>query len=147
MCFTNSLLVNLQHPNIDSFKCERIPDGSLDHVILEPSWSWIQDVKPYLEHKTDFCTLPHHMQIVSGELAIRFENGNVKCFTNADEYFTIEEPHEAWVVGKDNCVFTHFEFIDLSHPIFKKVAKKPRNRKTIRSKANSSRIQKKIKRN
>lgn len=129
MCFTHSLLVNLEHPRIVKFQSKRVKEGSFTTVTLEPTWSWRHDVKPLLEKSTEFCHLEHRIRILSGELAIRFLDGFIVYLTNETEPFIINEPHDVWVVGENRCVFTQLELIDLEEnpcPMFRKSCVKKR---------------------
>ena len=76
--------------------------GRLD---LEPGWRWSNDVKPIAG--TDSCEAPHFQYHVSGELAIRMDDGT-ELVAKAGDVTSLPSGHDAWVVGDEPVVVVDF---------------------------------------
>jgi hypothetical protein len=50
-----------------------IGDGEVGRMVFKPGWRWSNDVKPIAG--TDSCEAPHFQYHVSGQLAIRMDDG------------------------------------------------------------------------
>ena len=50
-----------------------IGDAEVGRLVFEPGWRWSNDVKPIA--KTESCEAPHFQYHVSGQLAIRMDDG------------------------------------------------------------------------
>ena len=51
----------------------RFTGGEVGRLVFEPGWRWSRDVKPIAQ--TDSCQAPHFQYQVSGQLAIRMDDG------------------------------------------------------------------------
>ena len=67
----------------------RIGGGEVGRLIFEPGWRWSNDVKPIAE--THSCEAPHFQYHVSGQLAIRMDDGTEMEFGPGDVAATREE--------------------------------------------------------
>ncbi len=53
-----------------------IGDGEVGRMVFEPGWRWSNDVKPVAQ--TESCEAPHFQYHVSGQLAIRMDDGTAE---------------------------------------------------------------------
>ena len=70
--------------------------GEVGRLILEPGWRWSNDVKPIA--KTESCLAPHFQYHVSGQLAIRMDDGS-EFVAGPGDVTSLPSGHDAWVVG------------------------------------------------
>ena len=78
-----------------------IGDGQVGRFVFEPGWRWSNDVKPIAG--TDSCEAPHFQYHVSGELAIRMDDGT-EIVAKAGDITSLPSGHDAWVVGDEDVV-------------------------------------------
>ena len=74
----------------------RVADGEVGRLILEPGWRWSNDVKPIA--KTESCEAPHFQYHVSGQLAVRMDDGT-EFVAGPGDVTLLPSGHDAWVVG------------------------------------------------
>lgn len=75
--------------------------GEVGRLVLEPGWRWSVDVKPIAG--TDSCLAPHFQYHVSGQLAVRMDDGTEFVATPGDVTY-LPSGHDAWVVGDEAVV-------------------------------------------
>ncbi len=51
----------------------KVGEGEIGRLVFQPGWRWSNDVKPLAG--THSCTAPHMQYHVSGQLAIRMDDG------------------------------------------------------------------------
>jgi hypothetical protein len=73
-----------------------IGGGEVGRLVLEPGWRWSTDVKPIAQ--TDSCEAPHFQYHVSGQLAIRMDDGT-EMIAQPGDVTSLPRGHDAWVVG------------------------------------------------
>ena len=76
-------------------------DGAIGRLVLEPGWRWSNDVKPVA--KTASCEAPHFQYHVSGQLAIKMDDGS-EFVAGPGDITSLPSGHDAWVVGDDPVV-------------------------------------------
>ncbi len=76
-------------------------DGTIGRLTLEPGWRWSNDVKPIAG--TQSCEAPHFQYHVSGQLAIRMDDGR-ELLAGPGDVTSLPEGHDAWVVGDETVV-------------------------------------------
>ena len=74
----------------------RLEGYTIGRFNFEPGWRWSECIKPVVG--TDSCQNSHVGYAVSGELAVRLEDGTEKTIRTGDSY-TIPPGHDAWVEG------------------------------------------------
>lgn len=79
----------------------RIGDGQVGRFVFEPGWRWSDHVKPLV--KTESCEAPHYQYHVSGQLAIRMNDG-IEMVAGPGDITSLPSGHDAWVVGDDAVV-------------------------------------------
>jgi hypothetical protein len=79
----------------------RIGGAEVGRLVFEPGWRWSKDVKPLA--KTSSCEAPHFQYHVSGQLAIRMDDGSEFIATKGD-ITSLPSGHDAWVVGDEPVV-------------------------------------------
>jgi hypothetical protein len=67
---------------------------------MEPG-SWSNDLKPIA--KTESCEAPHFQYHVSGQLAIRMDDGT-EFVAGPGDVTSLPSGHDAWVVGDEPVV-------------------------------------------
>jgi len=82
-----------------------IGGAEIGRLVLEPGWRWSNDVKPIAG--TDSCEAPHFQYHVSGELAIRMDDGT-ELVARAGDITSLPSGHDAWVVGDEPVVVVDF---------------------------------------
>jgi hypothetical protein len=82
-----------------------IGGAEVGRLVLEPGWRWSNDVKPIAG--TDSCEAPHFQYHVSGELAIRMDDGT-ELVVKAGDVTSLPSGHDAWVVGDEPVVVVDF---------------------------------------
>jgi len=76
-------------------------DFTLGKGTFEAGWQWSKDVKPIAG--TDACMTRHTGICVSGQMIVRFDDGN-EATIGAGDVFVIDPGHDAWTVGDEACV-------------------------------------------
>ena len=79
--------------------------AEIGRLVLEPGWRWSNDVKPIAG--TDSCEAPHFQYHVSGELAVRMDDGT-ELVARAGDITSLPSGHDAWVVGDEPVVVVDF---------------------------------------
>jgi hypothetical protein len=79
----------------------QMADGTIGRLTLEPGWRWSNDVKPTAG--TESCESPHFQYHVSGQLAIRMDDGR-ELIAGPGDVTHLPEGHDAWVVGDETVV-------------------------------------------
>jgi hypothetical protein len=74
----------------------KIAGGEIGRYTFDPGWRWSNDVKPIAN--TDSCEAPHFQYHVSGQMAIRMDDGQ-EIFAEAGDVTCLPSGHDAWVVG------------------------------------------------
>jgi hypothetical protein len=82
-----------------------IGGAEIGRLVLEPGWRWSNDVKPIAG--TDSCEAPHFQYHVSGELAVRMDDGT-ELIARAGDITSLPSGHDAWVVGDEPVVVVDF---------------------------------------
>ncbi len=70
-------------------------------MTFEPGWRWSNDVKPIAG--TDSCEAPHFQYHVSGQLAIRMDDGT-ELVAGPGDVTSLPSGHDAWVIGDEPVV-------------------------------------------
>jgi hypothetical protein len=78
-----------------------IGDGEVGRLVFEPGWRWSSDVKPIAG--TESCEAPHLQYHVSGQLAIRMDDGT-EMIAKPGDVTSLPSGHDAWVVGDEPAV-------------------------------------------
>ena len=78
-----------------------IGDAQVGRMTFEPGWRWSNDVKPIAG--THSCEAPHFQYHLSGELAIRMDDGT-ELRATAGDITSLPSGHDAWVVGDEPVV-------------------------------------------
>ena len=76
-------------------------DFTLGRGVFEPGWRWSNDVKPIAG--TGSCEAPHFQYHVSGQLAIRMDDG-AEMVAGPGDVTSLPSGHDAWVVGDEPAV-------------------------------------------
>ena len=76
-------------------------DFTLGWGVFEPGWRWSNDVKPIAG--TESCQVRHTGLIVSGQMAIRFDDGQ-EVTVGPGDVIVLEPGHDAWTVGDEACI-------------------------------------------
>jgi hypothetical protein len=75
--------------------------AQIGRLVLEPGWRWSNDVKPIAG--THSCEAPHFQYHVSGQLAIRMDDGT-ELVAGPGDVTSLPSGHDAWVVGDEPVV-------------------------------------------
>jgi hypothetical protein len=78
-----------------------IGGGPVGRLTLQPGWRWSTDVKPIAG--TESCEAPHFQYHLSGQLAIRMDDGTEFTAVPGD-VTALPMGHDAWVVGDEPVV-------------------------------------------
>lgn len=70
--------------------------------IFEPGWRWSTDVGPSMG--TASCPVRHLGYVMSGHLALRFDDGT-ETEIGPGDVVDIPAGHDAWVIGGEPCIF------------------------------------------
>ena len=89
-----------QFPNGEA-RILAIGGGEVGQMVFEPGWRWSNDVKPIAQ--TDSCEAPHFQYHVSGQLAIRMDDGT-ELVAEAGDVTSLPSGHDAWVIGDEPVV-------------------------------------------
>ncbi len=76
-------------------------DFTLGRGVFEAGWRWSNDVKPIAG--TDSCQVRHTGICLSGQMAVRFDDGTEVTIGPGD-VVALEPGHDAWTVGEEACV-------------------------------------------
>ena len=79
----------------------KIAGGEVGRLVFQPGWRWSEDVKPIAG--TASCEAPHFQYHVSGQLAIRMDDGT-EFVAGPGDVTTLPSGHDAWVVGEEPVV-------------------------------------------
>jgi hypothetical protein len=75
--------------------------SEIGRMVFQPGWRWSNDVKPIAG--TESCIAPHFQYHVSGQLAIRMDDGN-EFIAQPGDVTSLPSGHDAWVVGDEPVV-------------------------------------------
>ncbi len=75
--------------------------GEVGRLVFEPGWRWSEHVK--LIAGTASCEAPHFQYHVSGQLAIRMDDGS-ELVAGPGDVTSLPSGHDAWVVGNEPAV-------------------------------------------
>ncbi len=78
-----------------------IGGAQVGRMTFKPGWRWSNDVKPIAG--TDSCEAPHFQYHLSGELAIKMDDGR-EFVAKAGDITSLSSGHDAWVVGEESVV-------------------------------------------
>jgi hypothetical protein len=78
-----------------------IGEAQIGRMTFESGWRWSNDVKPIAG--TDSCEAPHFQYHVSGQLAIRMDDGT-EMVAQPGDITSLPSGHDAWVVGDEPVV-------------------------------------------
>jgi hypothetical protein len=79
-----------------------IGDSEVWRSVLQPGWSWDEDLKPLAEgHES--CPLTHREYVVSGRIRYITDDGT-EVTGKPGDHLVIEPGHRASVVGDEPCV-------------------------------------------
>ncbi len=94
--------------NIPKGKIEVVNLGDVQamRATFEPGWKWSECVKPIAG--TESCQVAHLGYQLSGQLAVRMDDGSEHEFGPGDAC-AIPPGHDAWVVGAEPVVIIDFQ--------------------------------------
>ncbi len=69
---------------------------------FEPGWKWSECVKPIAG--TDSCQAEHFGYVVSGRMAVQFDDGS-SVEVGPGDCAHLPAGHDAWILGDEPCVF------------------------------------------
>ena len=75
----------------------RIGAAEVGRLVFEPGWRWSNDLKPIVQ--TESCEAPHFQYHVSGQLAIRMDDGT-EFVAGPGDVTCLPSGHDAWVLGE-----------------------------------------------
>jgi len=75
--------------------------GQVGMIVVQPGWRWSTDVKPIAG--TDSCEAPHFQYHISGQLAIKMDDGT-EFIAGPGAITSLPKGHDAWVVGDEPVV-------------------------------------------
>ena len=75
--------------------------SEIGRLVLQPGWRWSNDVKPIAG--TASCEAPHFQYHVSGQLAIRMDDGT-EFIAKPGDITSLPSGHDAWVIGDEPVV-------------------------------------------
>ena len=78
-----------------------IGEAQVGRLIFQPGWRWSNDLKPIAQ--TNSCEAPHFQYHVSGQLAIRMDDGT-EFLAGPGDITSLPSGHDAWVVGDEPVV-------------------------------------------
>jgi hypothetical protein len=79
----------------------KIDDVEIGRLVFQPGWRWSSDLKPLVG--TDSCEAPHFQYHVSGQLAIKMDDGT-EFIAKPGDVTSLPKGHDAWVVGDEPVV-------------------------------------------
>jgi uncharacterized cupin superfamily protein len=83
----------------------KLGDFQVIRNTFESGWRWSESVKPIA--KTDSCQVHHILNIISGRIAVRMDDGSTAEFGPGD-VGVIPPGHDAWILGDVPCVNLDF---------------------------------------
>ena len=78
-----------------------VSGDEVGRLVFEPGWRWSNDLKPIA--KTESCEAPHFQYHVSGQLAIRMDDGT-EFVAGPGDVTSLPSGHDAWVIGDEPAV-------------------------------------------
>ncbi len=75
--------------------------ATIVRAVFNPGFRWTADVKPAAG--TDSCQGAHTGYVLSGQFAVRMDDGTEAVFGPGDAH-VVSPGHDAWVVGEEPCV-------------------------------------------
>jgi len=75
--------------------------SAIGRLVFQPGWRWSQDVKPVAG--TTSCEAPHFQYHLSGQLAIKMDDGS-EFIARPGDVTSLPSGHDAWVVGDEPVV-------------------------------------------
>ena len=78
-----------------------IDGAQVGRLVFQPGWRWSKDVKPIAG--TASCEAPHFQYHVSGQLAIRMDDGT-EFIARPGDVTSLPKGHDGWVVGDEPVV-------------------------------------------
>ena len=87
------------------FEIVRIGETTVGRATYEPGWKWSEHVGPTTG--TDSCQVEHVGLVVSGQAAVRMDDGTERVMKPGD-LFHVPPGHDSWVVGDEPYVSLHF---------------------------------------
>jgi quercetin dioxygenase-like cupin family protein len=88
------------------FEVVRLAGMSIGRAIYEPGWRWSEHVGPALGAQR--CTVEHVGLVLAGTAAVGFDDGRVVELRAGDLFSIPPEPHDSWVIGREQYVSLHF---------------------------------------
>ncbi len=79
----------------------KVGGGEVGRLVFEPGWRWSNDVKPIAT--TESCEAPHFQDHLSGQLAIRMDDGT-ELTAGPGDITSLPSGLDAWVVGDEEVV-------------------------------------------
>ena len=76
----------------------KVGGADIGRLVLQPGWRWSNDVKPIAQ--TESCEAPHFQYHVSGQLAIRMDDGT-ELVAGPGDVTSLPSGHDAWVIGDE----------------------------------------------
>jgi quercetin dioxygenase-like cupin family protein len=87
------------------FELIEIGGVTVGRATYEPGWKWSEHVGPTAG--TDSCQVEHVGLVVSGQAAVRMDDGT-ETVMKAGDVFYVPPGHDSWVVGDEAYVSLHF---------------------------------------
>jgi quercetin dioxygenase-like cupin family protein len=90
-------------PFVDKGRVElvQMSGGVIGRATFEPGWRWSEHVKPIAG--TDSCQVAHFQYHVSGQVAVRMDDGT-ELVAGPGDVTSLPSGHDAWVVGDEPAV-------------------------------------------
>ena len=88
------------------FEIVELPNMTIGRATYKPGWKWSVDVSPL--SGTDFCEVEHLGMVISGTATVDFKDGKIHTLKKGDLFYVSSEPHDSWVIGKEDYVSVHF---------------------------------------
>ena len=88
------------------FELLHLPGMTIGKATYKPGWKWSKHVSPL--SGTKFCEVEHLGMVLSGSATAAFEKGDIHTMNKGDLFYISSEPHDSWVVGKDDYISLHF---------------------------------------
>jgi hypothetical protein len=79
----------------------KIGESEVGRLSFQPGWRWSKDVKAIAG--TDSCHAPHFQYHLSGQLAIRMDDGT-EFVAGPGDVTSLPSGHDAWVIGDEPVV-------------------------------------------
>jgi hypothetical protein len=84
-----------------------VADSMVSRSVLQPGWSWDEQVKPHTDGDVS-CPLTHHEFVLSGQIRYLTDEGD-EVIAGPGDHLWIGPGHRAWVVGDEPFVAIDFE--------------------------------------